>query len=114
MTNNKKEDKDYNLEFEESTKHRDNLAKQREGKGKVAKRLIKIINLAIKTYNGSIAKAASLISVDIKLQEVNENQTLNEIMESGAGSFSLGVVDDLVKGVRRMGLPALQAVNVFG
>ena len=67
MTNNKKDKKttDYNLEFEESTKHRDNLAKQRKGKGKAAKGLIKTINFAIKAYNNSIAKAARMVSVDI-------------------------------------------------
>src|SRR6185369_13070023 len=96
------------------------LKKQNEkgGLGKSAIRAsIKGLNYAVKAYNAVVAKSVKYLSfgtVDIKLKEVNENQTLNEIMKSGGTSVALGLIDDAVKGVRRMGLPAISAISVFG
>ncbi|CAG8660485.1 7200_t:CDS:2, partial [Paraglomus brasilianum] len=91
---------------------------EKGGFGKSAIRAsIKGLNYAVKAYNAVVAKSVKFItlgSVDIKLKEVNENQTLDEIMKSGGTSVALGLIDDAVKGVRRMGLPAISAVSVFG
>ena len=114
MTNDKKPT-DYNLEFEESTKHRDALKSKKQGF--VAKKLLGTINFAIRGYNSTIGKAVNALTfknIDIKLKELDPNQTLEEIQKSGAGAFSLGVVDSAIKGVRRIGLPALQAINFMG
>ncbi|CAG8669057.1 810_t:CDS:2, partial [Ambispora gerdemannii] len=106
--------------FEESTTNRDKLKKENEkgGLGKAAIRAsIKALNFAVKAYNGVVAKSVKYLSlgtVDIKLKEVNENQTLDEIMKSGGTSVALGLIDDGVKGVRRIGLPAINAISVFG
>ncbi|CAG8455339.1 12945_t:CDS:2 [Ambispora gerdemannii] len=106
---------------EESTTNRDKLKEQNEegkGLGKSAIRAsIKGLNFAVKAYNLVVANAvkySTLGAADIKLKEINENQTLDEIMKSGGTSVALGLIDDAVKGVRRVGLPAINAIQVFG
>src|SRR6185369_7976623 len=113
--NNENIDKDYNLEFEESTKHRDKLKSKKQGL--LARKLLGTINFAIRSYNATIGNAANLLTakqIDIKFKELDVNQTLEEIQSGGGGSFSIGVIDSAIKGVRRIGLPALQAINFMG
>jgi len=98
-----KTDKDYNLEFEESTKYRDKLKNKKQSLA--AKAIIKSINTSIALYNKTIAKIPRVK----KLEPLDPNQTLEEIAEKGGGSFSLGVIDDSVKFIRRVVIPGIQS-----
>ncbi|CAG8663362.1 325_t:CDS:2, partial [Paraglomus brasilianum] len=120
LESEQKENEKVLEQLEESTTHRDKLKKQNEkgGFGKSAIRAsIKGLNFAVKAYNLVVANAvkfATFGAADIKLKEINENQTLEEIMKSGGTSVALGLIDDAVKAVRRVGLPAINAIQVFG
>jgi len=54
-----------------------------------------------------------MVSINIKIDELNPDQLADELAGSGGSSFALGVLDDLIKGIRRIGVPALQSGGVF-
>jgi chromosome segregation ATPase len=75
------------------------------------------MNAAIKVYNNSIGTAVGLLSgkkIDITIEEINPDMSLEDIQKSGAGTFGLGVIDQAVKFVRRQGIPILQGINFMG
>src|SRR3954469_16487755 len=101
MTKDKKTT-DYNLEFTESTKHRDKLKNKKHGAGaRVLRGAISILNGAIKAYNNTVGRIPKVK----KIPELNPDQTAEEMAEGGASSVGLGIVDDVVKGIRRVGIP---------
>ena len=97
-----KTDKDYNLEFEESTKHRDKLKNKKHGAGAtILRKAISMLNGAIRAYNNTVARIPRVK----KIPELNPDQTAEEMAEGGASSVGLAMVDEVVKGIRRIGIP---------
>jgi hypothetical protein len=72
------------------------------------KALIETVNGAITAYNNSIGLALSLVGVK-KIPHIDADRAVRELAEGGGSSFTVGLLDDLVKGVRRIVIPAIQS-----
>src|SRR5437763_2843353 len=110
MTNKDKKTTDYNLEFEESTAHRDKLKAKRQGiTARTLRTLVNTINSGISAYNNTVGRIPKVK----KIPKINPDQTVEEIIESGGSALGLGIVDDIVKGIRRVIVPGLQTGGIF-
>jgi hypothetical protein len=72
------------------------------------KACIEAVNGAITGYNCTIGGLLSLVGVK-KLSYIDADKAIRELAEGGGSSFTVGLIDDVVKGVRRIAIPAIQS-----
>ena len=67
--------------------------------------MIETVNLGIKGFNATIAKIPGISPVS----EIDPNQSVADLAESGGSSLTVGLIDDTLKFIRRMVIPKIQA-----
>ncbi|CAI2186962.1 18521_t:CDS:2 [Funneliformis geosporum] len=91
------------FEVKESTEHRKKF--QDKGQTQLLKGLVETVNVGIRGYNATIAKIPGCS----RWSEIDPNQSVAELAESGGSSLTVGLVDDGLKFIRRVVIPKIQA-----